>query len=349
MFIRIVTLTLFFWAFGAFANSKSAAPCWFVSPANPNITGFIGAASPFSAMPNGSKYASRKRALAKMAIFYNWSLSTKDLNNVKTSRVDLSNGKQVAFSEPYVNDNALYSYVYLNTIKNKKYLAANRQCKSALCDFKACSPAWLCQDQYPSLLGVSQLTASPAKQLFEAGHNAQQIFKLTKESHVQVDTKRLVSTGKWQDWAFTQERSEVEAIGSASPLLNTHLCLTESYLFARFIDPNQDTALHKPFAEWLIQPSTKESYGVVGHFSGLTADGKLSTAINLAIKDGLKELARIKEISIDNTYRLKSGDGLYSFSSTFENTSTTVRAKLMDVRVEEQNERLIINTWLLEN
>ena len=91
-----------------------------------------------------------------------------------------------------------------------------------------------------------------------------------------------------------------------------------------------------------------ERFGVTGTFDGLTADGLLSSAVKLAIKNGLVELAKIKQVSIDHEYQLTFLNGWYSLTKSTESTSASVSAVLMDLKVVEEDETLVMFVWLLD-
>jgi hypothetical protein len=61
--VVIIFTSLFFISFAAIAK----APCWFWEPVTDSKIGFVGAASPFSVKKDGSKLASRQRAMQRLA------------------------------------------------------------------------------------------------------------------------------------------------------------------------------------------------------------------------------------------------------------------------------------------
>ena len=340
--------------FNGHAISTESVPCWFNNPVTDYHLGFIGVANAFSIKPLGSLKASRKRAVDKLIQHYQFDVSTDDIVDITAEHVTLSNNKKITFSKPHVNSQGMYSYVLLDQSESKQPQQSishwlSQQCSNSHCNFSVCDPAWLCESTNSSISSVSQMTANPAQQLDKTYENAQELMQYISKSHVDDVTYRVKSTGELQDWHLTQHNSKVEALGDRIQLLNTHSCSAKNYLFARYTYPNINKVTFKPYNQWLSEPNTKSRTGVVGMFNGIMADGRFSSAVKFAIKDGLIELSKVKEITIDNEYKLKYNNGWYSLSKTLESTSTSISAQLMDLKVVEKNDMLIIHAWLLEN
>ena len=88
--------------------------------------------------------------------------------------------------------------------------------------------------------------------------------------------------------------------------------------------------------------------GVVGIFDGYESSGKLSNKIDLAIRNGLIELAQNDNITIDHRQvSLQHKDGHYFITNTDMQTRAVVSARLLDVKIMEKNNKLVIYTWLL--
>jgi hypothetical protein len=226
----------------------------------------------------------------------------------------------------------------------------NQQCPVQSCDFKACSPSWLCNSEENTVFGVSQITARASQQFTKTYDNAQELLRYINASHVDAMSYRVKSTGHNQTWGLSEKYSQVDALGKKINILNTQSCQTKSYLFTQYSYPKSTRSVdYKPFTAWLKSPHQGERAGAIGAFNGIMADGKFSSAIKFAIKDGLIELAKIKEIGIDNSYQVKYHNGTYTLSNTKEITSTTVSAQCRDIKIVEEKDGLVIYAWLLEN
>lgn len=346
----IIFTSLFFISFAV--NAK--APCWFWSPIQDNKIGFVGAASPFSVKKDGSKLASRQRALVAFANYYKADIA--DITEQDILKDALSVDKyHIRFSAPFTSDMGLFSYAMVsqnqqdaNSDEANAWL--NSECKATHCDFKACEPAWLCDSDSSHVFGVSQMTSTPSMQLARMKKNAQTLAGYLRQSNVEEEVKRIQSTGQYQNWGLQGRKSQVDATGQSAALLNSKMCTAKNYVFGLFEAPSDTTnTTGKGFEQWLKEPGMDDKAGVVGSFDGLTADGLFSTSVKYAIKDGLVQLAKIKHVKIDNEFQLTFNNGWYTLSKSTESTSATVSGTLMDLKVVEEDKKLVIYAWLIEN
>lgn len=357
LFVFIIVSLLFSCTSSSKSFANNVSPCWFNEPVSDNNIGFIGAASPFSAKFNGSLTASRQKALSKLLAFY--SLEYNDDNDLVNNAIILSSGKRVLFSQPYSDHQAMYSYAILETKQSESQREwLNQTCPTQTCSFNRCSPEWLCAKTDNHIISVSQPTSNPAKQLDKTHENAQTFLQYVTKSKVDDYTYQVKSEGEHQQWGYSEHKGQIKALGSKNQLLNTHSCQTNSYMFARYrySDSKNENLLDnkiydessKPFTIWSKEPSFNGKVGVVGIFSGITADGLFSSAIKHSIKDGLLALAKIKQINIDHNYQIHRQNGLFSLAKTTMTTSALVSATLQDIKIIEKNDKLIIYTWLIE-
>jgi hypothetical protein len=104
--------------------------------------------------------------------------------------------------------------------------------------------------------------------------------------------------------------------------------------------------------DWFSSPSLGQRTGVIGFSQGLTSTGRLSDLIKVAAKNGLIELAKTKNIKIENDSEVKlNNDGYYSlFSKSEHKTDAIVSAFMADIKMEiNSNAQPSISIWLLEN
>jgi hypothetical protein len=350
LFLRLLIILLAFNVSSSFAES----PCWFWNPVIEKHMGFIGSASRFSIQPRGSVLASRKKALHRFSDFNRIDVSSVNDSDILKNELNIE-GWSIRFSEPYVTDDALYSYALASDPKQNSNDKAidfwlTKKCPPQDCAFQRCSPDWLCNSASNHIFGVSQIASTASKQLSLMHKNAAIFDSYLRKSNVESISKTVASTGENQDWQFTSQQSSVEAsIDEQSySLLNTQICKSESYIVGLFQQPEAKLIASKTFSEWRVNSNLNESVGVTGTFDGLTADGLLSTAVKLAIKNGLIELAKIKNVSIDHEYQLTFLNGWYSLTKSTESTSATVSAVLMDLKVVEEDKKLVMFVWLLD-
>jgi hypothetical protein len=334
-------------------SAKETAPCWLNEPVGKNQTGFIGVANALSIKKNGSLIASRKRALEKAIKYYELALNSNEIEDLTEDFISLSDNLQLYFSPSYSDDQLMYSYALViknaevDTEQNLNQLT--KQCEISRCNFSQCEPSWLCENNNNSLNSVSQMTANPRHQLKKTYDNAQQLIRYLDKSYVDDKNYRIQSTGEHQNWQSNTRSTKVDELGDNTPLLHTNSCQAENYLFTRYSFISDSEKSTKPFSLWLKESNIGERNGAVGIFKGIMADGRFSSALKFAIKDGLIELAKSKEIDITNELKVTFNNGWYSLSKTIETTSTTIRAKLMDLKITHENGQLTIYAWLLEN
>lgn len=316
--------------------------------------GFIGSASPTSVMPNDSLLSSRKNALQRFFDFYQIDRKPLEHKLLLKNELDIE-GWSIRFSEPYITADSLFSYVLVSQSKSDIYTkTANavltNNCMAQTCAFQNCSPQWLCESAGNHIFGVSQMTSVPSKQLSLVHKNAALFDSFLRESNVDSTSHIVESISKNQSWRYKDETSKVEARAEhlSKPLLNTRICKSENYIVGLFERPEATLYVKKAFSEWKINPNLNDRAGVTGTFDGMTADGLLSTAVKMAIKNGLIELAKIKNVSIDHEYQLTFSNGWYSLTKSTESTLATVSAVLMDLKVEEEDEKLVMFVWLLD-
>jgi hypothetical protein len=328
----------------------ASVPCWINQPVTEEIIGFIGVANSFSVLSGGAELSSRKRALTQLLDFY--ALEPPVPLDLHLNPLVIDNSHTVLFADSYDDGSSLFTYVSLVTEVGdlKKLLEwQGQQCSQSVCEFNKCSPKWLCSNTN-SVYGVSQLTSNPADQLATTKKNAVKLLEYLTKSAVKGDSYRVRSVSKNQSWGVWQESSSVIPLDTKiHSLLLKNICQTSNYMFSEFELPDSITLSPKPFSQWLKEPSFEKKIGVVGSFSGMTADGLIRTSIEKAIKNGLLEMAKAKEIDITNEYRLVFNHGWYSVSKTQESTSGIVSARLVDFAVTEENAMLIFYAWLVEN
>lgn len=340
--------------------AQQTSPCWFNNPVNQQQLGFIGAASPFSTKANGSLIASRQRALNKLLAYYSLETRQQTLDFTRET-ITLPSGAKVIFSKPYSDHQAMYAYASIENKQDKIAQQAwlTQTCPLQTCNFKGCSPRWLCESKDNHIISVSQQTSNPAQQLDKTYENAQIFLQFISSSKVDDYSYKVKSEGKYQQWGYTEHKGQIQALADKHKLLNTQSCQTPSYMFAqyRYLESTTVKVLtnltentqSKPFSRWSKEPNLGNTTGVVGIFSGISADGLFSSTIKHSIKEGLLALAKSKQINIDHNYQIHNNNGLYTLARTTMTTSTTVSAKLQDIKIIEEDNQLVVYTWLLES
>ncbi len=345
LFIGVLSITT-----SCFAQQYKSPPCWFNNPVSADQIGFIGTASPFSVSVNGSLINSRKEAFNKLLTYYELTIADEKID-FSQDVVSVNQTTQVVFSSSYSDNQAMYSYAGIEKhgqakIDQQHWLA--QTCSLQRCNFATCSPHWLCENNQPSIIGVSQMTTNPANQLNKTQDNADILLQYIRKSKVDDYSYQVKSTGKHQQWGLSEHYGEIQALAPKLKLLNTHLCQTSNYMFVRYSYEGEDEVTAKKFEQWRVAPNVGDRTGAVGIFSGISVDGLFSSAIKKAIKEGLLELAKTKHINIDHQLYIKQEKGFFSLSKTTMSTSALVTANLQEIKIIEENDELVIYAWLLE-
>ncbi|KMT65198.1 hypothetical protein [Catenovulum maritimum] len=345
--LGIVLLSLF----SSIIHANEQVPCWLNKPINDHLIGFIGVSSPYAAKADLPLTSSRKKALSKMAAYFDWTLIESDFENLKQNTKALSNGAEIIFAKGFQNQNGFFSYVTFQDNRHRtQQKSLNKLCKLSVCQFEKCQPDWLCKSNASAVFGASNLTSIPSRQYLKTAENAREIMSYLDQAYVDEYIYKVNTTGLKQNVDFRLRNWNVDKLGTSnSKLLNTNVCHSRHFLFSRFTHDNLSVVPLKTFDTWFVNPHLPSRQGAVGSFVGYTADGKFSSSIKFAIKDALIELAKVKEIEIESEYLIESGTGIFTLSKTKEITSTSVSAKLMDIKIKEKDNKLVVYTWLLEN
>ncbi|KAF7765153.1 hypothetical protein PCIT_a4477 [Pseudoalteromonas citrea] len=338
-------------------------PCWLQNPVSQERTGFIGVTPVLDLYGQKAIKASRKVALHKLAQYYSFMLTERDLYNISTegtAEITLDSGRTVTFLPAHVTDSVIYSYVFDGSLNAIARLSQSpmAQCTELQCDFSQCTPSWLCDTTPNTITSVSYLTVAPHQQLAQAQKNAGVIASLLDTSHVNiVDTQ----TELYQNLSGTEHHSisrtrsgNVTAREWQSPLLHTRSCSYGHTLVAQFMSSKNITRHDIPLQlheDWKTQPQFQGRAIALGNFGEkgkMTADTLLSTAIDLAIKDALIELAKVKGVEVLSGADIRYDDGHYYLSNSQFSVNQIVSGELIDIKVTYKNDIPMVYVWLLE-
>ncbi|RJE75509.1 hypothetical protein BGP78_16650 [Pseudoalteromonas sp. MSK9-3] len=338
-------------------------PCWLQNPVSQERTGFIGVTPVLDLYGQQAIKASRKVALNKLAQYYSLILTEQDVRNITnqdTAEITLDSGRTVTFLPVHVTDSVIYSYVFDGALDAIARLSQSpmAQCAELQCDFSQCTPSWLCDTTPNTITSVSYLTVAPHQQLAQAQKNAGVIASLLDTSHVNiVDTQ----TELYQNLSGTEHQSisrtrsgSVTATEWQSPLLHTRSCSYGHTLVAQFTLPNSMTRHDIPLQlheNWKTQPQFQGRTIALGNFGErgkMTPDTLLSTAIDLAIKDALIELAKVKGVEVLSGVDIRYDNGHYYLSNSYFSVNQIVSGELIDIKVTYKNDLPMVYVWLLE-
>mgnify|MGYP005995261577 CR=1 FL=1 len=307
--------------FSAHANP----PCW-LSNLNIEHKQIYGVASTISASNLPPLHFAKANAIN------NWLLSEGqteikfDINLTTIEKYDLG-GENLYFLADYQQKNKVYSLVSTNPNASN----TSQTCAITSCNIQQCSPSWICEDhsKQVSFISVAAPTIFANNQIKKIIDNSQSI-------------------------ANTINRAKV--VGVIDLLHSDTSHLTISNIQQRYSITDSQVTLNTPnisaFHNWMDQPLLGNILGVVGYAKGQTSTGRISDLLNVAVRRGLFEMAKTKNINVENDLKLTSNtDGYYSLmSKSHQYTESIVSAYIADMKMKI-NDKLQpeIFIWLLEN
>lgn len=330
-------------------ENKVTVPNWLVEPVNERYIGFIGSSNALSVAKNGSKLKSRARALASYSLYAGITLPEFSDEQLLKDKV-IINDATLRFAPEFERDMVLYSYAYhlkatgINRQKADKPLT--KKTTEFGCDFKQCQPAWLCE-QGNNIVGVSQVTGNPGTQLEKARSNAEYIAQFLNYSDVEFSNVIKSYYSNSMQSRIALEDSQVTTKQFNARLLHTASCYSQGYVYSQFKLPGP--LKYPTKSNWLHEPNHNGLTGVVGSFNGFLPDGRIKTAVNLAIKNGLLALAKTKNINVTNQAIFKESDGHVFIEHTTETGSSIIKATLNAIKIEENSYGFTIHVWLLDS
>jgi hypothetical protein len=327
-------------------------PNWFVKPVLNDTLGFIGAASKYDSQGRINIAGSRKAALVKLQSHHQLPLT--DIDNqllANTAKLLLPSGKVVRFLPEFFYQGVIYSYA---TLEQDQFALSQQQTLTSLsrCEFKQCNPTWLCDEQSNTITGVSFYTSTPSQQLSMAQQNANLIADLLTKSQVQATefiSQSADTISNRQTASFNQQSTVHAKTNQHHTMVLNELCEYKGTLIGNFVLPNPALTLAENWQSKTIYQDRSVIQGSFGEGGTMSSDLLLSSAIELAIKDALIELAKIKGIAIENTSALSFNNGTYFLSKSKMTVDEQVSGHLLDIKLSYQKDNPVVNVWVLEN
>lgn len=332
-------------------QQTTRAPHWFIKPVHNQTIGFIGAAAKYDSQGRVNISGSRKAALVKLQNHHQFAITDIDAQQlVSTAKLQLPSGNTVRFMPEFFYQGVIYSYA---TLEQDAFALSQQQTLTNLstCQFKQCNPSWLCDEQANTITGVSFYTSTPHQQLSMAQQNASLIADLLSRSQVHATefiSQSSNSDSNRQTISFKQLSNVKEKVSQHHVMVLNELCEYHGTLIGNFVLPIKSIELGKNWQSQAIYQDRSLIQGSFGHEGTMSSDLLLSTAIELAIKDALIELAKIKGVVIENTTTLSFNDGFYFLSKSKMTVSEQVSGQLLDIKISYQQGNPFVNVWVLE-
>lgn len=328
-------------------STVSAAPCWINDLTVGQKSYMYGVSSLVNLSGRSPLHYSRKNAINNWLVLNSQQQLKfkKDLS--KLNSIEVAN-TTLHFVDDYRDNLLAYSLVS----EHQQYTKTDGQCSVVSCEFETCQPSWLCPQKNAeniSIFGISATTAIPNKQMQLALSNAAQIANLVEQSHVRgaIQTLNIASTHFTQ--ANVQQQFTIsQQSQKAGKAKIDGICRIADTLITEVQFPRAQAAIKH---DWMTQPSLDNLTGAIGHVGSYVSSGKLSDAFELAIKRGLFNLAKAKNIKIDNTTQLHNDNGQYLLiRKSNQSVSTLVTAYLADVNMKiSKDMKPEIYVWLIED
>jgi len=290
---------------------------------------------------------------AKLNAINNWMLSEgleKIAVNQRLDELDSFqiNGRTLYFIDHYENSNRVYSLVSEKDITRD----IGSMCPIQQCQIIKCEPSWLCdgESREMQVIGISAQTTHPNEQIRHIIRNAQDLVRISARAQLQgqvylrnIDTNHITQSSIQQSFRIT----ELESAYSNVKIAN--LCHYNGNLLAQTLF-NFEPVIDKK--DWMTAPNYGSHFGVVGHAKGQTSTGRTSDLVEVAMRRGLFELAKAKNIYIENEVDLRLNDnGAYALVRISQQTTESViSAFIADMKMELDDKlQPEIFIWLLEN
>lgn len=332
-------------------QQTNRAPHWFIKPVHNQIIGFIGAAAKYDSLGRINISGSRKAALVKLQSHHQFPITEIDAKQLaNTAKLLLPSGNTVRFMPEFFYQGVIYSYA---TLEQDAFALSQQQTLTSLstCQFNQCNPTWLCDEQANTITGVSFYTSSPHQQLSMAQQNATLIANLLGKSQVHATefiSQSSDSHSNRHTVSFNQQSDVKAKVDLHHGMILNELCEYHGTLIGNFVLPINSIELEENWQSQAIYQDRSLIQGSFGHGGAISSDLLLSTAIELAIKDALIELAKIKGITIENNSSLSFSDGFYFLSKSKMTVNEQVSGQLLDIKISYKKENPIVNVWVLE-
>jgi hypothetical protein len=151
------------------------------------------------------------------------------------------------------------------------------------------------------------------------------------------------------DVANIQERYSITELSeNLAPVRLNKLCRYKSNLVGEIVFESENMFRSH---DWTLEPNYKGWLGVVSTGQGVTSTGRLSDLIRITARKGLFEMAKAKNIAVENELELEiNNDGYFSLvRKSNQTTESVVSAFVADMKMElNENYQPVINIWLLE-
>jgi len=327
------------------------APHWFIKPVHKQTTGFIGAAAKYDSQGRVNISGSRKAALVKLQSHHQFAITDIDAQQLASSaKLELPSGNAVRFMPEFFYQGVIYSYA---TLEQDAFALSQQQTLTTLptCQFQKCNPTWLCDEHTNTITGVSFYTSTPYQQLSMAQQNASVIADLLTRS--QVRATEFISQSSdtrlnRQTTSFSQQSNVQAKTNQHHDIVLNELCEYHGTLIGNFVLPEGAVELQENWQSHAVYQDRSLIQGSFGHGGTMSSDLLLSTAIELAIKDALIELAKIKGVAIENTSSLSFNSGFYFLSKSKMKVDEQVSGQLLDIKISYQKDNPVVNVWVLE-
>lgn len=353
MWPRAVTMALMM--IGLAMPAVAAQPCWFESPHTQDHAGVIGMASEFGG-PNLIAL-SRERAVNGLLDINGVSIPA-DLD-VSADTLSL-NGLSIRIAPVWTHKGYHYSYAYLDSRATRRWVSNG--CDPASCQPQKCQPGWLCEPAAGAetiVTTAQRATSQPAQYRALYGNALDQLqamygvavdaTRITRRTEINNSTLNLSQFSERQ-----QQSMDYFGIDDDPMLALARYCDADGAFFAQM----RVVGLPSRFSDgmvwrhdWPENPATLDDGGAIGHFSGFLGNNLTSAKIRVAIENGLVELARNIDVSIESDTlvidAIHDDQGSYFHQLMTDRTQAVVEARVLDVRFAGDPRNPDVFVWLI--
>ena len=316
-------------------------PCWLSNPVNSKGMGTIGISSRFG--HGGTYELSRKRAINGLLGYLGFS-EIEDESELKGKSSWEAGNETIHLAPTWKHASYYYSYAYIGQDEDRSW--AREECEPAECDMDACEPEWLCVPQTGDgkvrLRTISHISTGPAEQyrhLFDnAGELLRAVHGVGVEARRELFQKERITQGSSEanEWFWESSQISFEKDSSEPKLLLEKTCMKGSSMYglvrAEGVEGVNVDALESVSPDWHQDGYEMSGSETIGSFQGYLSINTISNMVDMAVQDGLVNLALEKraQVSVDEVI-ISNTAGVYSARVVTEGADIDVHAIVKDV------------------
>jgi len=322
-------------------------PCWLQRPSPPGVVGAIGVARTLS-LTLAPRHLARLRAIEQLAAGFDTALPIDQGVRAAVLNDDRQlslGGATIYLIDEWQQQGYLYAYAALQPI------VPQRCPPPPPVDLAHCEPNWICapvQSDGVGVVAVSDRVGTPDLQFRQALYNGIQLLAYRYGADVSGSERYLRHQGGLGGMRLRFVDHQVQQSGTLPEqfrLQVRELRWLGDRLYLWLVSPDlPPPAIAVTDLTWRQQPNRDGVIGVIGS-AGRSWDGLISTQIDLAMRDALVALAKLRGVGVESIDKLRrSRAGSEWGRSILITVQNHLRAQLLALYHDPVSER--IDLWV---